>query len=299
MTDFLTILIVVIIAFLLFIVIFTTIAIKKNKNNLNKAKEDKAKLAYTLSQTKQHLKYKKAVNIQTLLAVAVYILTVLGITLFIFLPIFELKIELLDEEIYTQSFSYYDAFAVLKDEYNESLNHFTDIGEDILSMALFFPYLGAIIDLVFVFFFDLKSTMSSDERTVKLFTEVKISGANANNPRIFNKSLASLVVFMVAYFIMIMTAHSARFKLTSDLPYTIETIGRYSYYSIDGNVLFRVYQNNFVFWNGVSGLIALPIICFVVAIALFITKAVLAGKLMEQIKNEEVSGFEKTTESSN
>lgn len=272
------------------IVILTVLMIisnKKNKNKINKAKEDKTKLAYTLRQTKQHLKYKKAVTIQTLIAVADYIFVVFGITLFIFLPIFELKIELLDKEIYTQSFSYYDAFAVLKDEYNESLKHYTDISKDFLSMALILPCLGAIIELVVFYPFALKSTMSSDERTFKLFTEVKINSTN-NNPRVFNTSIVSIVMFILVYGMAIGNAHNVEYKFISDIPYTIETVGRYSYYYIDGNIIFRVYQNNFVFWNGVSGLIAIPILCFVGSIALLVINYILTYTLKKEILKEEI-----------
>lgn len=237
---------IVIFAFLILMLVVMVVSGKKNKKEVAK-REAKNTLTNTLRQTKQHLKYKKSVTIITLISFIYYILLSLSLILFVLLPIYQIKIELLGVTIYTKSFSFCEALKEFKDENGISLGVF-------ITWTLIFVYTVGI--LLGIFYDVLKRTINSGERTTRTFADEKV---DHRNHLIIEP--ATPILFIAIYIIAIVYAKNAEDNIDP------------TYFGL---------------CNGVSGLIALPIICFVISFVLSITNAILQNNLQKEILKEEI-----------
>ncbi len=238
---------------------------KKNKN-----KKDDVDLDYItakISESKQYLKYKNKVSTQSLIIMSATALASLTLALVIFLPIFQIKLELFGETIATKNFSFFDNYQDVKNNYNQSSNQFTDITSNNLLATLLIIAGMAILSLIYAYFFNFRPS-DLDERTKKMFIYAKTNNYKyLNSETICGMVLISIVIFICT----IINSKNAEFNFDGgDMPYTVTQIDNYLYYNFDNSALsFKVFLNNFKFCNGVSGYIAVPIISLICSIALY------------------------------
>ena len=272
-------------------------SLKKNKDKFQKIKDNKIQLENTLNQTKQHLKYKNRVAVISCLSVASATLFMLIIAFILFLPIFQIKYELLGINLYTNNFSFLDNCLDLINEDNSALNFYTDVGSNFY-INIFFFLLPAIWRLVSCRSDDFKKTFDTEVRTVRTFTEIKVDTKKSKD-WLFELFFIYIFLILILSMLIIMCKYrKPEFGFLSDTTYTTEIIGRYIYYSENGKLVARVYQNNFKYFNGFSAYFAIPVVCFAVDVLLNIIKYVLNNKLKKEILKEEIIQVENTAENS-
>lgn len=248
-TGFLTILLVAIIA-LLIIVIPLIIKLKKNAD---KVKPEKDKLTTALTKTKQHLKYKKEVSKITLISLLSYGMLCLSVIFFAFLPVYQIKTELLGETIEIQNFSIFDGFKKLASSKNGGVFMLL-----FLIICVGLPLFSAVTRLYSI---GLKNTTNSDERTLRTFVDEKVIHIK------YYPNLGSQV-----------------FNYITDI--ALPTVGPFALFKfVDDNGI----NSYFTMCNGVSGLIALPIITFAISLILLVVECIFKDKLQKEILKEEVS----------
>ena len=248
--------------FVIFLVsaIVGNVSQKKNKQKLEANKENDLALTEALNQSGQHLKYKPDVKVIVWVNLAIIFLCVL-ITLFmIFLPIYQVKIELFDETLATKDFSLYENYKALKMEgdYTES----TVIGFLILFPALM-PLLMILMMMIAIIrrrkvYFDMGHASLNAFKSIQLYNSVSIHD-NSSLP--YSDWSVGAVILSIAVVFQIAASYAMK----------------------NATVL-----NDMSLCNAVSGYIAIPIICFLVAVALVVVHFYLLKDLKAKIKGEAV-----------
>ena len=263
---------------------------KKAKKDEIKNQSKLIKISNTLAYTKQHLKYKSTVTIQSALTVTANVLLIICAVLMIFLPIFKIKLELLDIDLYERNFSFFDNFMTILKEETSS----TDARVD-----------AQIIDQVIIFFFfvlfavmfvvdSLKEfkPFNEERRAENVFKEVRLNKRVPVAYYGFYERIFIFAVFVALFGGIIYKNIHAEWQYISDTVPITQQVDRYLYYyEPDGRFLFKVFQNDFKFFNEISGIIAIPIIIFVIALVLYVVCMCLRMKLKKDILKEDFPSF--------
>jgi len=268
------------------IIIFSMFARhKKNTIKEQKIEEETQKIKNALTDKNQYLKYKKKITIQTLIDSLSLIFICLYFIFLIFLPIFQIKIEILDETIYIKNFSFFNNYEDVKNAYDKSANHYTDISNtsNIISIVSY------SIIIVWSIIMILKETISAiirdnEQNAEKIFCKIK-----ANKKDYFDiiTTICVILAPIILPLLEALLAMNAKAQIESNSHYTVTQIENYLYYYFDdGTLMCKVFLNNFKFCNGVSWYIAIPIILFVCTSILEVINIVMKHKLIEEISNE-------------
>lgn len=257
---------------------------KKNKPKNEKIEEEAKQLDKTITETKQHLKYKNKIYIHLIIHTVSVVLILLYLLLMICLPIFQIKVDILGEKIVIKDFSFIDTANTLKKEYNASSNSFTDLDSKSFNISTKLGIAAIIILMIVEIFLSLVLYREKDVKD--FYIEAK------QNKKIGIFKIIDIILDIVMLLIPIIIyilGKNAEYKFKSDIPLTATPLDNYIYYyKNSGELAFRVYQNDFKFCNGVSGYIAIPIICFVVGLIMYIVGQYLKHKLIAEISNEKL-----------
>lgn len=279
----------IVIMILIPIIIFSTFARhKKNANREQKIEEETQKIKNALTDNNQYLKYKKKITIQTLINSISFILVCLYFIFLIFLPIFQTKIEVLDETLYKKNFSFIDNYEDVKNAYNKSANNYTDVSNitNIISVVVYSILTAWSIIMI------LKEIISAiirdnEQNAEKIFCKIK---ADKKDYLDITTTICVFLAPIILPLLDALLAMNAEVQIESDSHYTITQIGNYLYYYYDnGELMCKVFLNNFKFCNGVSGYIAIPIILFICSSIFEIINIVMKRKLVAEIQNEKLN----------
>ncbi len=273
-----SVLLYVLIAVMLTVLIAVMIYMRKSKKfkNLQQGFKDTVK---KLEETQQHEKYARIMNIRTYIIVASYILFVLSAIFLIVLPICKMQSP---DDIKSENFSLYDTLTALKNEETTS-THFTDANKTI------FYFITLIFTVVMILLIASRIYLHLKKMNLKGRAEHYAS----LKMKFFNPAIDPLLLYfclLIAPIFSMIELKKAEHKVISDMPYTVTEIGRYLIYDVyDSDITLRVYQNNFKFYTGVSGYISVPIIFFVLGVALIALSIFLDHKLKLNISEEDVT----------
>lgn len=263
------------------LVAFMIIANKSGK--AKKLQEDKTALLARLQETKQHEKYKKIMTIQTCMKIACYIIFILSIIFFIFLPVFKIKYsEKVGDETITleRNFSLYGCFA---DIWNEPTGDWHKVDADKTMLLVLFVIFTAALMVMTLCLVVKKVRALSDAGRMEYYANLKFKLWETESP------LLQFVVMIIPSIYTIIACKNAKYDFSSDLSYTIINTGKYLLYEGE-NFIFSVYQNDFKLCNGVSGYLAVPIIFFVLGASLVALNLYINYKLRQKILSEDFSG---------
>lgn len=263
---------------------------KKYKEKANQIKQSAKELSDTLGITEQHLKYKKRIKMLDYLVLVYYVLIALCLTFFIFLPIFQIKCELEGIELFTKKFSVLENFISLKNAVDKNARNFADANytAQIIPFIIFAGFLLCAV-------IDVRNKLKPDtdgNSTKTFFINSKLKVMSGKSIYWTNVTIL-FILCVICQIYLIMFYKKATFNFSSDSPYTITDMGRYLIYSDADGFILRVFQNDFKLCNGVSSVIALPLICFILAIVVLTVYLVLKKKLINEIREEEIATPEK------
>lgn len=266
------------------------VSTKKERQEEEKNKELNIALAEALNKSKQHLQYKKPMKLLLLIRLAKSLFFALTLVLLFFSPIFLSKTELLGVTVEEHSFSAYESFMILKSVWKQKeQNIFADANYDLLLITLIF--ISAYLVIVGLSIIGrLIAIFNGDEYAFDTFKEMRTCKSQNFGGDLSDFAFGCIIECAIIglQIFTVFNCKNAEFKLESDFPIIIKDLGNQylGYYNVDGDLLFKVFQNDFVFCNGVSGYIAFPIIFFVIAVVLCALNIYLKKKLIREIKNE-------------
>ncbi len=255
-----------------------------NKKNKNKLTDEEQKIKNAISITNQHLTYKNEITKQTVISNFGAILITLGMLFIIFLPIFQIKYEVLDVTIAEKNFSLINTFFSLINKHNKKTGQYTDVDiED--GMFTIVCYCLSLFIVLCIGGIVLSIFFNTNKKAEKVYIAIKTDRKGFIDKYAF----VQVLVCILLIFFTIFKFANAEYKVSDKTEYTIKTIDNFLYYyTNNGELAFKVYQNDFKFCNGVSGYIAIPIICFVVGLIMYIVGQYLKHKLIADISNEKL-----------
>ena len=210
-----------------------------------------------LQKTKQYLKYKKDIKLIYFVNVGICLLRGLTLIGLLFLPIFQIKAEVLGITLTKKNFSLFDNYPIIKENFIPKLGFWTMIAA--LAIAVF----GFVICVSFDFG---KVCYNGDTSALNIFKNVWFYN------RMENKT----------------TEHRWGGQ-KYDVPQYWEIVVGVLLLIIEIYAMRQLDEpNNFTLCNGVSGYLALPIISFFATIGLVVLSYRLQKNLKTKIKNEVV-----------
>lgn len=259
----------------------------KNKENLKREQGYTMQLTSALSQSDFYLKYKNKVTLQAFIFWAAGILLSLSLILIVYLPVFQVKTELLGITTVSKSFSFFDNGIAVQSSYNESFKCFTDIEPLVLIFVIAILTALAVFIPVSSFFYNVK-TFDSKLRTEKFIIKTKTNRLTYPDLETYPWGYLACIAILIACSVV---CKNAEYNFTSEIPYyTVKDINNcICYYTNDGVLILKVFQNYFKEFNAISPLIALPIIIFIASVGLYAVGVFIKNKTKNEILNEEIA----------